>query len=242
MLDRARAAIRRPLGGSSEADPLYPQSSGPTLSAQALPSDNPADAIKVIWGTNVSILESMTVFGDFLRNFKPKYRTAWDRKNGVATVSQPSPESGERLLYLNYLRKMRLTTQTNLNLDAVNLEAYPPTQKLYIQLQKYPQELIPIMDQVLKDTMISLAEEDADREAAGGHQDDITQEEINDMAGRIYMVRPFGFPPVNMRQLNPSGRHYSRSCTNMILTVAVNRYGQAVLYQGPCHSCHPCNP
>jgi len=39
-----------------------------------------------------------------------------------------------------------------------NLLAYPPSKKLYIQLTKYPQEVVPAMDQVLKDLMLELAD------------------------------------------------------------------------------------
>lgn len=197
---------RRNIATSSEPDLAYP-SSGPDLTAQALPTDNPDEAVKVIWGTNVSIMESMAVFTDFIRNFKIKYRIQHDRDRNVDHPVQLDPENGERRLYQGYLRKMRLTSQSSLNLDVVNLSAYPPTGKLYTQLMKYPQELVPIMDQVLKDCMIAVAEEDAEGEAARGEDGayEVTQEEIDDMAGRVYMVRPFGFEPINMRNLNPSG-------------------------------------
>ncbi|KAG6846411.1 hypothetical protein C0991_003489, partial [Blastosporella zonata] len=48
---------------------------------------------------------------------------------------------------------MRQMGDTN---DMVNLLAYPPSKKLY----KYPQEVVPAMDQVLKDLMLELAEQD----------------------------------------------------------------------------------
>lgn len=206
---------RRNLGTSSEPDLAYP-SSGPDLTAQAPPSDNPDEAVKVIWGTNVSILESMSAFSDFLRNFKIKYRIKHDRERNINHPAQLDPENGERLLYRGYLRKMRLTSQTNLNLDVINLEAYPPTRKLFTQLSKYPQELVPIMDQVLKDSMIAFAEEDAQEEIDEAEAFKITQKEIEDMTGQVYMVRPFGFNPINMRDLNPSGKfHVVFACTRI---------------------------
>lgn len=189
--------------------------SAPLLSQQAGPSEGPDDVVKVIWGTNVSLMESMATFTDFLRNFKAKYRRAHDREHGVAAsfLLQAGPEEGERLVYEDYLRKMRRTMQTNLNLDAVNLLAYPPSRKLHSQLIKYPQEIIPIMDQVLKDVMVSLAEEDANN----GMDDMIGEaadEEINDIIGRVYKVRPFGVETVNMRSLNPSGQLLLKVCPN----------------------------
>ena len=41
---------------------------------------------------------------------------------------------------------MRHTHQTNLNLRIADLAAFPPAKKLSVQLQRYPQEMVPIMD------------------------------------------------------------------------------------------------
>lgn len=146
----------------------------------------------------------MALFTDFLRGFKPKYRISWDRENGVPTRAMATPEEGEELLYETYLRRMRQTGQTNLNLDAINLLAYPPSRKLHSQLIKYPQEIIPAMDQVLKDLMLRLAEEDQEA-GVDGMRGDEGGEEIDEIIGRVYKVRPFGDKGGNMRDLNPSG-------------------------------------
>jgi DNA replication licensing factor MCM4 len=184
-------------------------SSMPVLSAQAAASDIPDNGVvRVIWGTDVNLMDSMSIFTDFIQNFKAKYRRAYDREHGdptaVAAFPEFNAEDGEKVVYEGYLRKMRLTSQTNLNLDALNLLAYPPSKKLFSQLVKYPQEIIPIMDQVLKDQMVQLAEEDQ-RDGMDGMEGEIGDEEINEIIGRVYKVRPFGIPCVNMRDLNPSG-------------------------------------
>jgi len=49
---------------------------------------------------------------------------------------------------------------TSLNLDMRNLKAYPPTKKLWQQAQDYPQDIISIMDQGIKDVMYELAEKE----------------------------------------------------------------------------------
>ncbi|KAM6501317.1 cell division control protein 54 [Amanita muscaria] len=187
----------------SDGAPLdMPQSSAPALSAPAAPSDEP-DEIRAIWGTTVNLAETMKLFRDFLRGFKPKYRIAHDRELGRHTRASATPEEGEVLLYENYLRRMRQTGETNLNLDMVNLYSYPPCRKLHTQLTKYPQEVIPAMDQVLKDLMLEVA--DTDQQAGvDGMEGDAGDEEIAEIMGRVYKVRPFGLPPVNMRELNPS--------------------------------------
>jgi DNA replication licensing factor MCM4 len=102
------------------------------------------------------------------------------------------------------MRRIRQTGETNLNLDMINLLSYPPCKKLFAQLQKYPQEVVPAMDQILKDLMLELADEDQ-QVGMDGMQGDQGDEEIADIMGKVYKVRPFGLTAVNMRDLNPSG-------------------------------------
>jgi DNA replication licensing factor MCM4 len=150
----------------------------------------------------------MRLFRDFLKGFKPKYRVSYDRELGLKTPAFTSPAEGEAILYESYFRRMRQTGETNLNLDVINLVAYPPSKKLHSQLLKYPQEVIPAMDQVLKDMMLDIA--DMDHQAGlEGMQGAEGEEEIGDIMimGRVYKVRPFRLPAVNMRSLNPSGRY-----------------------------------
>jgi len=160
----------------------------------------------------------MQTFRQFLQGFKKKYRLAFDLKIPLEDASMLV--NGDKLVYVDYMRKMRVTSQTNLNLDLINLLAFPPTKNLYNQILNYPQELIPICDQVLKDCVIELAEEDRDR----GDLDSeavVGDEEIAEMEGRIFKIRPFGYAGqspesvtsstadqpvhrgVNMRLLNP---------------------------------------
>ncbi|KIK25348.1 hypothetical protein PISMIDRAFT_9705 [Pisolithus microcarpus 441] len=182
-----------------------PFSSAPTFSAPVLPSEEP-DQVRAIWGTTVNIAETMKLFRDFLRGFKPKYRVRHDREQNLRTRAFSSPEEGEVVLYETYLRIMRQTGQTNLNLDMVNLLAYPSSKKLFTQLQKYPEEVVPAMDQVLKDLMLELAQEDQNS-GMEGMQGDQGDEEI--VMAKVYRVRPFGLKAINMRDLNPTGQRNS---------------------------------
>jgi DNA replication licensing factor MCM4 len=146
----------------------------------------------------------MKTFREFIKGFKPKYRVAHDRSLGLPTRAAPSPAAVEVLLYEGYLRRMRVTGEANLNLDCENLRAFPPSRKLYGQLVKYPQEVVPAMDQVLKDIMLELAEEDQ-AEGVEGMVGQEGEEEIAEIMSKVYKVRPFGLPAVNMRSLNPQG-------------------------------------
>jgi DNA replication licensing factor MCM4 len=66
------------------------------------------------------------------------------------------------------------------------------------------------MDQVLKDLMVEFAELDH-HAGAEGMEGVEGEEEIADIISKVYKVRPFGLPSVNMRNLNPSGMFGWRS-------------------------------
>lgn len=162
--------------------------SHPESSSSLLPSDSGADEpVRVIWGTNVSIQDCSNAFRDFLMSFRMKYRR-------VADQQDVGPEDNE-LFYITQLNNMRELGLNNLNLDAKNLLAFPTTRKLYYQLINYPQEVIPIMDQTIKDCMVALV---LDTHDASTNLDDI---ETN-----IYTVRPYNINIVErgMRELNPN--------------------------------------
>lgn len=215
-LVRASPLARLPPASIASLAPSSHASGAPTLSAHAPTSDMDGnEPVVVVWGTMVTLQASMTAFRRFLRDFKVKYRHALDharvaavggRADGVETAH--AAEQPELQLYEHYLRRMRLSGQTNLNLDVLDLLAYPPTKNLYRQLLSYPQELIPVLDQALKDEVIALAEEDS-LTAVGAGETKEMEEEIQRMEGGAYKVRPFGGErQVNMRELNPQGMSF----------------------------------
>jgi hypothetical protein len=112
----------------------------------------------------------------------------------------------------------------------------------YGQLVNYLQEVIPAMDQVLKNSMLELAEEDQ-AEGLEGMVGQEGKEEIAEIMSKVYKVRPFGLPAINMRSLNPQGKVII-SHLNVVWLWGLNcsaRHGQTRLYQGSSHlsnSCH----
>ncbi|KAH9817088.1 MCM2/3/5 family-domain-containing protein [Melampsora americana] len=171
----------------------------------------------VIWGTLVSLPETMQSFRRFVLNFKRKYRMAYDQNLPVEQVA--NQDGAEDLLYVDYLRTMRLTSQSNLNLDMTNILAYPPSKSQYHKLVSYPQEVIPAFDQVLKDCAIELAEEDRDN-GAPELQGNTGDDQIAMLELMTFKVRPFNLVNqsahishtsadksthggANMRDLNP---------------------------------------
>ena len=195
LVRRGQAQAGAPGSGIPDSSQPGPQSSAAPLLSVITPSDGP-DVTRVLWGTSVNVQDALVSFMDFLRNFKVKYRRAYDRVENVPTRAMRDPLEGERKQYEDYLRKMRVTQQTTLNLDMTNMMAYPGTKKdLYPWLIKYPQEIVPIMDIGLKDVMLTLAEDDG--------ADEMEMKWLEDAPFR---VRPFGGKiEVNMRDLNPGG-------------------------------------
>ena len=179
---------------SDVGTPLASQSDALTFSqGPSSPGPSHDTATKVIWGTNVSIGDTMQLFRAFLRGFRLKYRWAHARTLGL---SAGRTGNGELLIYEEYMRQMRATNQTNLNLKVSDLEAFPPARRLALQLQRYPQEIVPIMDQVLKDEMTDMVYDDMQHGIA-------TSDDLELVARLLYKVRPCGLAAVNMRELNP---------------------------------------
>ncbi|ETN39599.1 uncharacterized protein HMPREF1541_05825 [Cyphellophora europaea CBS 101466] len=116
------------------------------------------DSSRVIWGTNISITDSMAGFKNFLRNYAKKYRMWADGMSEQETSALGS--AAEEKEYINMINNMRRLGISTFNLDTRNLKAYPATLKLWYQLQSYPQEIIPIMDQSVKDIAIELASQE----------------------------------------------------------------------------------
>ncbi|KAF9016573.1 cell division control protein 54 [Hymenopellis radicata] len=196
----ARRGPRTP-GNPNRSDIFNSQA---TLSAVGgvLSEDEP-DEIRAIWGTTVNINDTIQMARDFMKGFKLKYRIAYDREQGRPTRPLSSPQEGETLVYEGYMRKMRMTGQTSLSLDMQNLLAYPGSKKLYHLLVKYPQEVVPVMDQVLRTLMLELADLDQ-QNGVEGMEGEAGDEEIEEITRKVYNIRPFGVPPVNMRDINPT--------------------------------------
>ncbi|KAK9456869.1 MCM2/3/5 family-domain-containing protein [Dipodascopsis uninucleata] len=152
--------------------------------------DNSEMPYRVVWGTNVSLGDSTAQFRGFIQGFRKKYRLVMD---GMPV----SPSEGEELIYMDILKDMHTLGLSNLNLDVEDLRSYPPAKSLYYNLLKYPQELIPVMDQTIRDCMVELLTSMGTPEA-----------EIASSESRIYKVRPYGLKgkevEKGLRELNPN--------------------------------------
>nr|CAG8590238.1 3807_t:CDS:10 [Entrophospora candida] len=134
------------------------------------------DVRETIWGTNIKLERVKIAFKRFLREFRRQFR---QEKEGIDLISTDADS-----FYVQYMHKIEETKIYVLNLDTKNLLAYEPSEKLYHQLIRYPQDLIPIMDEVVTETYNELCSEP-------------TMMPIK--------VRAFNLEKsINMRDLNPS--------------------------------------
>ncbi|RDA88200.1 hypothetical protein CP532_6790 [Ophiocordyceps camponoti-leonardi (nom. inval.)] len=129
------------------------------------PNTSEADALggqgeTLIWGTTVSVSDTFAAFKDFLRNFKQKYRMYRDGLSVEEAAAAPDAESKP---YWEALEAMWMLSTTRLYLDIADLNLYPPTRKLWYQVQAYPEDVIPIMDQSVHDMMMEIARVDTAR-------------------------------------------------------------------------------
>ena len=181
----------------------------------------------------------MSTFKEFLLGYQKKYRM-WADGATEEETSEPGSGGSERE-YVEMLNNMRQLGVTGLNLDVRNLKAFPSTVKLWHQLQAYPHEIVPLMDQAIKDIIVDQAEVEMNRlrseqqlqraqarsdsstpaipsSETNGHteQHSTIPDLVLDAETKVYKVKPFGLDrSVNMRELNPNGeymREYQISC------------------------------
>ncbi|KAI9038625.1 MCM DNA helicase complex subunit MCM4 [Aspergillus affinis] len=199
------------------------------------PGTSEADALggsssRVIWGTNISLQDSMSAFKNFIYNFATKYRL-W-AEGATEDETRLMGDTAEEKEYINTLNTMRQLGVRILTLDTKNLKSYPSTLKLWHQLHAYPAEIIPLMDQTIKDVMVELAIKEVERlrtksQRNQTHSRDLSSapavpssdamvetghmplNEIPDLVGevetKVFKVLPFGLDSsVNMRELDPA--------------------------------------
>ena len=212
------------------------------------PNTSEADAIggsstRIIWGTNISIQDTMSTFRDFLLGYQKKYRM-WADGATEEETSDPTLGANEKE-YVQMMSTMLHLGVTGLNLDVRNLNAYPSTVKLWHQVQAYPHEIIPIMDQTIKDIMVELAEKEMARlgterrnaaqprfrqpgsapsipTSEANRQDEIP-DLVRDVETRVYKVKPFGLDAsINMRELNPNGTFIETTFARELLTGSID--------------------
>ncbi|KAK6221076.1 MCM DNA helicase complex subunit [Pestalotiopsis sp. IQ-011] len=114
-----------------------------------------------IWGTTVSIDDTYAAFKDFLKNFQKKYRMWADGLSQAESDADPDAKSKP---YMEELSNMLILGTRILYVNIEDFKLYPPTRKIWHQIQHYPQEIVPLMDQSVHDVMIELAQAETSRQ------------------------------------------------------------------------------
>ncbi|KAI1466901.1 cell division control protein 54 [Daldinia caldariorum] len=141
------------------------------------PNTSDADALggqdnATIWGTTVSIDDTYAAFKDFLRNFTKKYRM-WG--SGMTTEQTDADPDATSKPYWEELQNMLLLGNRILYVNIQDFKLYPPTRKMWHQIQHYPQEIVPLMDQSVHDLMIELAQAETARQRSQSNGVSATQ-------------------------------------------------------------------
>ncbi|KAJ0402599.1 hypothetical protein ATCC90586_003445 [Pythium insidiosum] len=162
-------------------------------SAAAATQEQSADlAGAVVWGTNISVAESMALFRSFLREFHVRRDGDGDGDGDAhGGMRHPALLSSREPFYESVLRHLALTQSPVFNLDTQHLLQHRPARKLYNQLVLFPQVLIRILDMVVNDEF---------RRVVGGNGNGDGDDDALQL-----QVRPFNLSDLSpMRQLNPS--------------------------------------
>lgn len=151
-------------------------------------ADDPTSAKAMIWATTVDPAESMEKFREFLLNFTMAHRIRYDA--GEHFTGESEITDADREFYYRKILRQRLQDGVHiLNLDCMNLKAYPATRALYDQLIRYPQEIVlHVLDFVTTTVFTDLF----------GEEDEVNSENV------YFKVRPYNLGvSINMRDLNP---------------------------------------
>uniref|UniRef100_K3WYG0 DNA replication licensing factor MCM4 n=1 Tax=Globisporangium ultimum (strain ATCC 200006 / CBS 805.95 / DAOM BR144) TaxID=431595 RepID=K3WYG0_GLOUD len=105
----------------------------------------------VVWGTNISVSESMTLFRAFLHQYQ--------------LPGHPPRLRHEEGYYVKVLRQLALTQSLVFNLDTQHLLQFRSARKLYNQLLLFPQVLIRILDMVVSEEFQKLFPEATEEES-----------------------------------------------------------------------------
>jgi len=112
----------------------------------------------IVWGTDIHMDDTIAACKDFFQNFQKKYRMLKDGE--IDDINNlPADHPGHTREYIEMMNTMLDLGVSQLNLDTKNLKAYPPTIKAWHQLQSFPAEIVPAIDEAIKHVMLEIAEQ-----------------------------------------------------------------------------------
>ncbi|KAI9208506.1 MCM2/3/5 family-domain-containing protein [Polychytrium aggregatum] len=141
---------------------------------------------QIIWGTTISLGESMKSFKKFFTTFRKV--DILPNRNDEQMAHFDDPEEDIMPFYIRLLQELKDREIYTVNFDCCNLRDHPEAefQQLYLQLVRYPQEMIPIIDHTITEVFL----------------DKFPDIQLH---GALLRVRPFNIGrSVSMRDLDPA--------------------------------------
>lgn len=158
-----------------------------TASAHSATDTGDEEYVQVIWGTNINIHDVQNDFKDFMLFFTMNDANRYEQH-------ELTPQGNDKL-YRKMLFNMMEMGLTNINIDFRNLLAFPRTTRLAHQLINYPHEIIPILDNTVKEVMMQIAAEEGTGES---------DNRLSEVDSKEYKTRPYNLPDERgLRDLNP---------------------------------------
>jgi len=196
-------------------DPEF-DDNGPTINA--LPESR-------IWGTELNVQTCINVFSSFVEFFETS-----NKPFSVNNIGKPLSLYRQQLesLYSHIVDDNANFIPTRspplINLNCQHLQSFPPTRVFYHQLVQFPQEIIPILDVVVQQEFLKVAQQ-----RAGVENPDLPR----------LQVRPFNLEDCSrLRDLNPENIEQLIMIKGMVIRCSsiVPDLKQAYFRCGVCHT------
>ncbi|KKA26739.1 hypothetical protein TD95_000889 [Thielaviopsis punctulata] len=212
--DQRRARQVQPPSFSQKPRPIPGGTPGlgpSTPGVEATPA--PEGEGDAIWGTTINLETARSKASQFLNEFTPRMRMI---KQGMSDEDIAEHTDAYEPMYLEEMKLMLEMGISTLQVNISDIKAFPGFESIAQQVINYPQEMVPIFDQCIRDIMVSLAAAEDQRRAKErlvrqmsmqtSDVPDRRQQSMEEMAQLVqYQVRFYGMDTItNMRSLNPS--------------------------------------
>ncbi|PHH53221.1 DNA replication licensing factor mcm4 [Ceratocystis fimbriata CBS 114723] len=217
----------RPVPGSTPFIPPSTPGQTPLLNSEA--ENNNVGNNALIWGTTINLELTRSRVHQFLMEFTPRMRMIRDGMTDAEIAETPG--ANDYCYRDDMLLMLEMGVQT-LPVSISDIKCFPGFESLAQQVIHYPQEMVPIFDQGIRDIMVSLAAQEDQKRARERYQNQANmpaatpnseldsefastpvpshhnrhQKSMEEIAQEAqYQVRMYGMNEIsNMRSLDPS--------------------------------------
>ncbi|KAL5624661.1 hypothetical protein BROUX41_004721 [Berkeleyomyces rouxiae] len=252
----------RPVPGSTLFMPPSTPGQTPLLHSEAENNNTGNNAL--IWGTTINLELTRSRVHQFLMDFTPRMRMIRDGMTDAEIAETPG--ANDPCYREDMLLMLEMGVQT-LPVSISDINCFPGFESLAQQVIHYPQEMVPIFDQGIRDIMVSLAAQEDQKRARERYQNqanmpaatpnseldsefastpgpaqDRRQKSMEEIAQEAqYQVRMYGMDTItNMRSLNPSDIDKMITIKGLVIraTPVIPDMKTALFKCDVCGSCH----